>query len=142
MPYFPLWLSHCTFHARTRLTWVRRVWSRLVLPNPFQAVKLLAFIYGVIPFIIRTPLWMSSGQNFTCRNRTSKMYTIGIDSKYLNPRNLDHFSKNPSIFYLHHLYGFAFMLGVISLFFRRVIFTPLMCCFNFNSRFGSDVGSK
>ena len=54
--------------------------------------------------------WMSSGQNFTCRNRTSEMYTIGIDSKYLNPRNLDHFSKNPSISYLHHLYGLAFVI--------------------------------
>ena len=81
-----------------------------MLPNPFQAVKLLVFIYEVIPFIICTPLWMSSGQNFTCRNRTSEMYTIGIDSKYLNPRNLDLFSKNPSIFYLHHLYGLAFVV--------------------------------
>ena len=38
------------------------------------------------------------------------MYTIGIDSKYLNPRNLDLFSNNPSIFYLHHLYGLAFVV--------------------------------
>ena len=68
---------------------------------------------GVIPFIIRPPPplpWISSGQNFTCRNRTSKMYTIGIDRKYLNPRNLDHFCKNPSIFYQHHLYGLAFVV--------------------------------
>ena len=56
------------------------------------------------------PLWMSSGQNFTCRNQTSEMYPIGIDSKYLNPRNLDLFSKNLSIFYLHHLYRLAFVV--------------------------------
>ena len=66
----------------------------------------------VIPFIIRTPppLWMSSGQNFTCRNRTSETYLIGIDSKYLNPRNLDPFSKNLSIYYLHYLYRLAFVI--------------------------------
>ena len=38
------------------------------------------------------------------------MCTIGIDSKCLNPKNLDHFFKNPSIFYLNHLYGLAFVV--------------------------------
>ena len=69
--------------------------------------------FRVIPFIIRTPpppLWMSSGQNFTCRNQTSEMYPIGIDNKYQNPRNLDLFSKNLSIYYLHHPYKLAFVI--------------------------------
>ena len=67
------------------------------LEFPLDAEVMSILVSGLewfIPFIIRTPpppLWMSSGQNFTCRIQTSEMYTIGIDSKYLNPRNLDLF---------------------------------------------------
>ena len=65
---------------------------------------------GSFHLLSAPPLWMSSGQNFTCRNRTSEMYPIGMDSKYLNPRHLDLFSKNLSIYYLHHLYRLAFVV--------------------------------
>ena len=91
------------FFVRVNFRYVQSMYMYQLTATTYFLKIVLNLYQWVIPFIIRTPLWMSSGQNFTFRIWTSDMYPIGTDSKYLNPRNLDLFCKNLSIYYLHHM---------------------------------------
>ena len=56
----------------------------------FEAEQHLIYTrVGSFHLLSAPPLWMSSGQNVTCRNRISEKYPVGIDIIHLNARNAE-----------------------------------------------------